>query len=68
MPNQFRQSPMKNPSLVTSPESIEQLQQLYRAHSSSSDLPPYDYHSPLNLNNQKKKNFFFCFFYRKSGL
>jgi hypothetical protein len=46
MPNQFRQSPMKNQSLIPNPHSIQQLQQLYRAHSSSTnDLSSYDYHS-----------------------
>jgi hypothetical protein len=46
MPDQFRQLPIKRQSLVTSPESIEQLQELYRAHSSStSDVSTYDYHS-----------------------
>ncbi|CAF4390975.1 unnamed protein product, partial [Rotaria sordida] len=44
--NQFPSLPLKRQSLITSSYSIEQLQQLYCAHSSSTnDLSSYDYHS-----------------------
>jgi hypothetical protein len=46
IPDQFGQLPIKRQSFITSPQSIEQLQELYRAHSSTtSDLSTYDYPS-----------------------
>jgi len=49
VPNQFQEFPVKRPSLVTNPQSIQQLQELYRAHSSSAnDLSSYNYQSGAN--------------------
>ncbi|CAF0929323.1 unnamed protein product [Rotaria sordida] len=49
IPNQFRQLSPKNQSLTTSPHSVQQYQQHYRTHSSSTnDLSSYDYSSRSN--------------------
>ncbi|CAF3151989.1 unnamed protein product [Rotaria sp. Silwood2] len=51
IPNQFRQLPVRKQSLTTSPHSIQQYQQIYRAHSSSTnDLTSYDYNPQSNQN------------------
>ncbi len=55
IPNQFHQLPMKKQAFTTSPDSIQQLQQLYRAHSSSTnDLSPYDYQSQCKFSIEQK--------------
>ncbi|CAF3753277.1 unnamed protein product [Rotaria sp. Silwood1] len=47
--NQFRQLPTRKQSLATSPHSMQQYQQIYRAHSSSTnDLTSFDYQPQSN--------------------
>jgi len=49
MQNEFESSPLKNDLFAASPQAIQQLQQLYRAQTStSSDISPFDFDTRSN--------------------